>query len=306
MDTATATAGKTRNWHWVMSIPFYLVHVAAAGGVWWLGWSWKGLGLAILLYYVRMFGVTGGYHRYFSHRTFKTGRAFQFVLGVLASTSAQKGILWWAGHHRVHHKYSDTDRDVHSAKLRGFWWSHAGWILSSDYEETDWDRIRDLAKYPELRWLNRYHLVPPTALAVALFFIGGPFALFWGFFVSTVLLWHGTFTINSLSHLWGRRRFSTTDDSRNNWVLAIVTMGEGWHNNHHHYQRSVNQGIYWWEIDVTYYILWLMSKVGLVWDLHTTPNHIYESLRAGIAPRSEEEEATANVASLAPIKSTAA
>jgi stearoyl-CoA desaturase (delta-9 desaturase) len=221
-----------------------------------------------------MFGVTGGYHRYFAHRSYKTSRVFQFVLAFLAQSSAQKGALWWAAHHRVHHALSDQPGDIHSAKLDGFWWSHVGWILSQQHDETDYARIRDFAKYPELVWLNRHYLVPPTVLGVSLFALGSWETLVWGLFVSTVLLWHGTFTINSLTHLWGSRRFSTTDDSRNNLWLALITGGEGWHNNHHHYQRSVNQGFFWWEIDMTFYTLWLLSKLGIVWDLHLAPARV--------------------------------
>ncbi|MEZ4298261.1 MAG: acyl-CoA desaturase [Polyangiaceae bacterium] len=274
----TAPARK-HEYHWVTSIPFFLIHGVAVAGAIWTGFSWKMLLLAIAFYYIRMFGVTAGYHRYFSHRTFRTSRVFQFLLAFLAQTSAQKGALWWASHHRLHHKKSDLPGDVHSVKLDGFYWAHVGWILSTEHEKTDMSRIGDLAKYPELQWLNRYHLVPPTLLAVAMFLIGGAPALMWGFFLSTVLLWHGTFTINSLSHVFGKRRYATTDDSRNNALLAMLTMGEGWHNNHHHYQRSVNQGFFWWEIDVTYYILWMFSKVGLVWDLHTPPAHILADKR---------------------------
>ena len=253
---------------WLVSLPFYLVHVAAVVGVAMVGWSWKGALLAVALYYVRMFGVTGGYHRYFSHRTYRTSRAFQFVLAVLAQSSVQKGALWWAAHHRDHHKYSDTPKDPHSFRDYGFWYSHVGWILSRETEDTDFDNIKDLARYPELRWLNTWHFVPGVALAVALFLIGGPWALVWGFFVSTTMLWHGTFTINSLSHIFGKRRYPTTDESKNNPILAVVTMGEGWHNNHHYYPRSARQGFYWWEIDASFYVLKGLEAIGLVWDLH--------------------------------------
>lgn len=268
---------KKRDYGWLVSLPFFGVHVVAVLGVAWLGWSWSGFALAVALYYVRIFGVTAGYHRYFSHRTYRTSRPMQFFLAVLAQSSVQKGALWWAAHHRHHHKHSDTPRDPHSFRDRGFWYSHVGWILSRDTEETDEKVIPDLVRYPELRWLNRYHLVPGVALAVGLWLVGSWHALVWGFFVSTVLTWHGTFTINSLSHWWGRRRYVTTDDSRNNLVLALLTMGEGWHNNHHYYQRSVRQGFFWWEIDLTYYVLYAMSRVGLVWDLQTPP----EKVRAG-------------------------
>ena len=267
---------KKRDFGWLVSLPFYAVHVTAVVGVALMGFSWSGVALALGLYYERMFGVTGGYHRYFSHRTYRTSRAFQFVLAVLAQSSIQKGALWWAAHHRDHHKYSDTPKDPHSYRDYGFWYSHVGWILSSETEETDYSRVSDLARYPELRWLNKWHVVPSVVLAVALFFIGGWHALLWGFFVSTTLLWHGTFTINSLSHIWGKRRYSTTDDSKNNPVLAIVTMGEGWHNNHHYYPRSVRQGFHWWQIDMTYYVLRALALVGIVWDLHVPSQKIID------------------------------
>jgi stearoyl-CoA desaturase (delta-9 desaturase) len=267
---------KKRDFGWLVSLPFYAVHVVAVVGVALVGFSWQGVALALALYYVRMFGVTGGYHRYFSHRTYRTSRAFQLVLAVLAQTSVQKGALWWAAHHRDHHKYSDTPKDPHSYRDYGFWYSHVGWILSTETEDTDYSRISDLARYPELRWLNNWHLVPPVALAVGLWLVGGWPALVWGFFVSTTLLWHGTFTINSLSHIWGKRRYQTTDDSKNNPVLAIVTMGEGWHNNHHYYPRSVRQGFRWWQIDMTYYVLRAFAAVGLVWDLHVPSQKVID------------------------------
>ena len=256
---------------WLTMLPFWLVQVAAVIGVIATGWSWKGLGLALALYFVRMFGLTAGYHRYFSHRSYKTSRVFQFLLALLGSTATQKGVLWWAAHHRAHHKYSDSPRDIHSVRQQGFWWAHVKWILVRTYIETDFDRIKDFARYPELRWLNKYHLVPPILMATTLAMVGGWWALLWGFFVSNTLLWHGTFCVNSLAHLFGRRRYVTTDDSRNSFLIALFTLGEGWHNNHHHYQRSERQGFYWWEIDITHYILRLFALVGLVRDLHSVP-----------------------------------
>jgi stearoyl-CoA desaturase (Delta-9 desaturase) len=259
------------------NLPYWGVHIAAVVGVAMVGFSWAGVAWALGLYFGRMFFVTGAYHRYFSHRTYKTSRWFQFLLGLGATTTVQKGILWWAAHHRHHHRASDQPDDLHSPVQGGFWWSHHGWILAHDFQGTDYDSIRDFARYPELRWLNRLFLLPPIALAVALFFIGGPVALFYGFFLSTVLLWHGTFTINSLSHVIGKRRYETTDDSRNHWLLALITMGEGWHNNHHHYQASTRQGFRWYEIDLTYYILRGLAAVGLVWDLKEPPAHVIEN-----------------------------
>jgi stearoyl-CoA desaturase (Delta-9 desaturase) len=189
-----------------------------------------------------------------------------------ASTSCQKGVLWWAAHHRAHHRYSDSERDIHSPK-KGFWWSHVGWILCPKYQATDWASIKDFAKYPELVWLNKYHLVPGVVLGTACYLLGGWSGL-WTFFLSTTLLYHGTFSINSLMHLWGSRRYVTADTSRNSLLLALITMGEGWHNNHHYYQSTANQGFYWWEIDLSYYLLKLMSWGGLVHDLRTPPAHV--------------------------------
>jgi stearoyl-CoA desaturase (delta-9 desaturase) len=259
---------------WVKSIPFLGMHLLAIAGVVALGWSWKGFALAVGLYFVRMFGVTAGYHRYFSHRSFRAGRGMQLVLAVLAMSSAQKGVLWWAGHHRVHHKHSDQPGDVHSVLLDGFFWSHVGWIMSNKYEKTELDRVRDLERFPELRWLEKYWLAPPTALGIGLFLVGGWWAVIWGMLVSTVMLWHGTFTINSLTHVFGARRYATTDNSRNSLILALITMGEGWHNNHHYYQRSARQGFYWWEIDLTFYVLKILEALGLVRDLHAPPRHV--------------------------------
>jgi stearoyl-CoA desaturase (delta-9 desaturase) len=279
------TAENDHSINWVGSIPFFALHVAAVVGVWALGWSWKGFGLAIGLYAVRMFFVTGGYHRYFSHRSFRTSRAMQLVFALGAMSSSQKGVLWWASHHRRHHKYSDQPGDVHSVLLDGFWWSHVGWILSWKTQATETQRVRDLAEYPELVWLDRWWWTVPTAFGALLFAVGGTFALVWGLFVSTVLLWHGTFTINSLTHMFGSRRYATTDNSRNSAFFALITLGEGWHNNHHYYQRSVRQGFFWWEFDITFYVLKLLSLVGLVWDLHAPPERVVSGGR--IAPAVE-------------------
>lgn len=262
----------------VRSIPFFLIHVAALAAFW-LPFNWSLVALCLGLYSVRMFAITAGYHRYFSHRTYKTSRLFQFLLALVGGTTAQKGALWWAAHHRVHHRFSDQEKDIHSPLRTGFWWSHLGWILSDAHDETHWDQIQDLTKFPELKWLNRWHLVPPTVLGVALFLIGGWPTFVWGFIISTILLWHGTFIINSLCHVWGTRRYVTTDTSRNNFLFALLTLGEGWHNNHHCYQSSVRQGFFWWEIDVSYYVLKALSWVGIVRDLRQPPLALLEAKR---------------------------
>ncbi len=262
-------------------IPFVLMHVACFAIVF-VGISLPAVLLCIGLYGLRMFGLTAGYHRYFSHRTYKTSRAFQFILALLGTLAVQKGPLWWAAHHRRHHKYTDQEGDPHSPVQNGFWWSHVGWIVSTKYDPTDWDAIKDFARYGEIRWLNKYHMVPGITLAVLCFLLGGWQWLVWGFFVSTVLLYHGTFSVNSLAHLWGSRRYETTDDSRNNFWIALWTGGEGWHNNHHHYMSSVNQGFYWWEIDFTYYALRAMSVFRIVWDMRRPPERILAESKASI------------------------
>jgi len=264
----------------VRTAPFFLAHLVCLA-VFFTPFHWSYLIVCLALYYVRMFFVTAGYHRYFSHRSFKTSRAFQFILAFLAMTSTQKGILWWAAHHRHHHRYSDTEEDLHSPTLFGFWWSHVGWILSDRYNKTRAELIGDFYRFPELRWLNKYFLVPPVALAVVLFLIGGWGLLLWGYFISTVLLWHGSFTVNSLSHLFGKRRYETGDSSRNSALLALVTMGEGWHNNHHHFMASVRQGFFWWEVDGTYYLLRVLSWFRLVWDLRMPPPHLKQATETG-------------------------
>src|SRR5437870_10102194 len=178
----------------VRSLPFILVHVACLAAFF-IGFRWSWLIVCLALFHVRMFFVTAGYHRYFSHRSFKTSRVFQFIMAVLATTSTRKGVLWWAANHRHHHRYSDTEDDLHSPSLRGFLWSHMGWILSDRYTTTRVDLIHDFQKYPELRWLNKYHLIPPVALAVLMFLIGGWGLLVWGYCISTVSLCHSWFTI---------------------------------------------------------------------------------------------------------------
>jgi len=261
------TRGADEQVSWLKSIPFILMHLMPLGIIW-TGFGWKEAALCVALYLVRMFFITAGYHRYFAHRAFKTGRLMQFILAFGGGTAAQKGVLWWAGHHRNHHRHSDTPLDIHSPK-RGFWWSHMGWIVCAKYEETPTDKIREFAKYPELVWLDKWHLVCPVVLGAVVLYFGGAKALFGGFFLSTALLYHGTFVINSVTHVFGRRRYATSDTSKNSLLLALITLGEGWHNNHHYYQSTANQGFFWWEIDISYYALKVLSWFGLVWDLRT-------------------------------------
>ncbi len=257
---------------------FIAMHVACFAAIW-TGVTASAVALAITLYVVRMFGVTAGYHRYFSHRTFKTSRVMQFLLAFLAQTTAQKGTLWWAAHHRHHHRHSDTENDVHSPLHGGFWHSHLGWIFEPRWDKTNFDAVPDLTAYPELVWLNKYEHVPTVALMALCFWIESWTGLVVGFVWSTVATWHGTFMINSLAHVSGKQRYVTGDDSRNNWWLAIITLGEGWHNNHHAYQRSTRQGFRWYEFDPTFYVLRAMSWAGLVWDLGAPPEEVVRNER---------------------------
>ena len=259
-------AAGVRTYRFGAVIPFALIHAGAIGALF-IPFSPRFLLLLLASYAVRTFGVTAGYHRYFSHRSFKLGRVSQFLMAVLAQTSGQKGVLWWAALHRVHHRNSDQDLDIHSPARRGFWWSHAGWVLSNEHDDYDSTEIRDFEKFPELRWLNRHHWVPTLTLAGACFALGGWSALVWGYLVPTVVLYHCTFAINSIAHIFGTRRFDTPDHSRNNWWLAIITFGEGWHNNHHFCMASARQGLRWWEVDITYAVLKVLSWCGVARDL---------------------------------------
>ena len=252
---------------------FVLVHVACFAAFW-TGLSWPAVLLAIALYWLRIFAIGAGYHRYFSHRAFRTSRIFQFCLAFLAQTSAQLGVLWWASKHRQHHRHSDTALDVHSPVRSGFLYAHFGWIFVPRNEATDYAVVRDLARYPELMWLDRHPYLPALLLAAASWLIAGWAGLVVGFCWSTVAVWHATFSINSLAHVIGRQRYVTGDQSRNNWLLALLTMGEGWHNNHHAYQASARQGFRWWEFDPTFYALRVLAWLGVVWDLHLPPRAV--------------------------------
>jgi len=264
---------------WIRSIPFFLLHLTCFAVIW-VGWSWTAVLVAVSLYFLRMFAITGFYHRYFSHRSFETSRWAQFLFAVWGNSAVQKGPLWWAAHHRHHHRHSDKETDVHSPHTSGFFWSHIGWITCKGNFTTNLKAVPDLAKFPELRFLDRFETTVPILLATSLFGLGsllqilapqlettGPQLLIWGFFISTIVLFHGTCTINSLAHLMGRKRYRTSDESRNSLFLALITLGEGWHNNHHHFSASVRQSFAKWEIDITYYVLYLFSRIGLIWNL---------------------------------------
>jgi stearoyl-CoA desaturase (delta-9 desaturase) len=274
---------KSSGVDWSRIMPFIALHLMCLG-VLWVGWSWTAVAVATALYLVRMFAITGFYHRYFSHRTFKTSRFWQFIFAVFGNSSVQRGPLWWAAHHRHHHRFADQEEDPHSPSRHGFWYSHIGWLTTRANFPTRMEYVGDWTKYPELVWINRFDTVIPILLAVGLFGLGEALAVYapglgtdglqmlvWGFFISTVVLYHATSTINSLDHMIGTRRYNTPDTSRNNLVLALITLGEGWHNNHHHYAITARQGFYRWELDTTYYLLVLLSWLGIVKDLRPLP-----------------------------------
>ncbi len=291
---AVEVDGQDERIDWARILPFIGLHLACLA-VLWVGISWVAVAVAFASYALRMFAITAFYHRYFAHRTFQASRPVQFFFALIGAASTQRGPLWWAAHHRQHHKVADREEDPHSPR-HGFLWSHMGWFLSRKHFGTDHSQIPDLMKYPELRLLDRYDLLVPVAYAAGMFGLGalldhwfpglgtsGGQMLVWGYFISTVVLIHVTLTINSLAHVWGKRRYATRDDSRNNWFLALLTLGEGWHNNHHHFPGSARQGFYWWEIDISYYLLKMMSWVGLIHGLKAVPPAIRESrqIRSG-------------------------
>ena len=280
--------------NWQRTLPFIFLHLGCFA-VFWVGVSPVAAGAAVFLYVIRMFAITGFYHRYFSHKTFKTSRIVQFAFAVLGNSSMQRGPLWWAATHRHHHKHSDHEEDIHSPVISGFVWSHIGWLTSMKNFPTAYKSIPDLSTYPELVFLNRYDQTVPFAYGLLMLATGWALETFfpslgvtvgqffiWTFFISTTVLLHGTLFINSLAHVWGRRRYETDDDSRNSWLLTFITLGEGWHNNHHRYPHSVRQGFRWWELDMTYYGLKFLSWAGLIWDLRAVPKAVIEE---GLPPR---------------------
>lgn len=271
---------------WLRIVPFIVIHLGCFA-VLWVGVSAFALTVAVLLYLTRMFFVTAFYHRYFSHRAFRTSRAAQFLFALCGNSAVQRGPLWWAAHHRSHHLHADTPLDRHSPQQHGFLRSHVGWFLTCDAYATRFEHVADLAGYRELRWLDRYDACVPLLLAAALYLLGevvarywpelgtdGPQLLVWGFFVSTVLLYHATFAVNSLAHAFGTRPYATRDTSRNNALIAVLTLGEGWHNNHHRYPGSARQGLRWWELDPTWWMLRLLAALGIIWDLKPAPSPV--------------------------------
>lgn len=268
---------------WFRVIPFILIHIGALAALW-TDFEWYLVWVALFLFVIRMFAITGFYHRYFAHKTFKTSRLMQFIFAFIGSTAAQRGPIWWASHHRRHHLNSDRHNDHHSPHTHHFLWSHMGWFLAKKNFLTDRKVVRDLIKFKELVLIDRFDWVPPVLLLLSLFVIGEYLSLtsgisglnmvIWGFCVSTILVYHCTFAVNSIAHLWGTQRYDTKEESKNNFFVALLTFGEGWHNNHHHFPGSIRQGFYWWEVDLTYYALRFLSFFGIVYNLRTVSKAI--------------------------------
>jgi len=292
--TQTSRLQRRTPWHpdgrimWVTSIPFGIAHLVPLLAIF-TGVDTRAVVIMLAFFWVRMFFITAGYHRYFSHRSYRMGRVAQAVMAFGGTTAVQKGPLWWSATHRLHHRYSDTERDPHSP-IHGFWWSHVGWILAEASKDPDLREVSEFAEFPEMRFIDRHDWMGPWFAGVLAFLLGGWSGLVIGFFGSTVLLWHSTFLVNSAAHVFGRRRFETSDTSRNSLLIALLTGGEGWHNNHHHYAPSVRQGFYWWEIDTTYYVLRLLSFFGVVRDMRKPSDKVLTTKRIdrGRPARSEE------------------
>jgi stearoyl-CoA desaturase (delta-9 desaturase) len=284
LDQTPVVRAEDEHVNWKASFPFFLVYFLPLGSIW-TGIPTKAWVICGVLCVGRLLAITAGYHRYFSHAAYKLKRVPQFLLAAWGTTAIQKGPLWWAAHHRKHHKYSDTPLDIHSPG-RGFWWSHTGWILCDKYKATDYSEVEDLASFPELRWLDDHDAVAPWLLGIGVTVYGfmdgwrtGLSTLFIGFFLSTVLEWNLTFLINSAAHLVGKQRFKTKDTSRNSIILAILLLGEGWHNNHHRFSKAARNGFYWWEIDVTYYFIKLLELFRIASDVVRVPKAVLEQGR---------------------------
>ena len=270
---APRRVGPTVNFRQLSTWGFPLIH-AGCGLVLWVGASRPAVLALAVTYLVRAFAITGGFHRYFSHRSFKTSRTFQFILAWLGTAAMQRGPLWWAAQHRHHHRFSDTEWDVHSPVTASIFWAHMGWIVCRREDAPDLSLVPDFARYPELRWLDRHFLVPPAALVAVLAGLGlvlphtSPLQIVvWGFGLSTVALYHAVFSVNSIAHRFGTRRFATRDNSRNNVLVAVAMLGEGFHNNHHRFPSLARFGQAPLEIDMGYLLLRLLARLGIVWDL---------------------------------------
>ncbi|MCI3279397.1 fatty acid desaturase [Synechococcus sp. PCC 6717] len=265
--TTSAPSQPTRYpLNWLIVFFFTAVHALAMLAPWFF--SWSALGVMLLLHW--LFGSIGiclGYHRLLSHRSFQVPRWLEYAIALVGAMALQGGPIFWVAGHRLHHAHTeDVEQDPYSAK-RGFWWSHMLWMIYPHPDYFNYDRYQkfapDLVRQGFYRWLNRYFILLQLPLAIALYALGGwPFVIY-GVFLRSVLLWHSTWLINSVTHMWGYRTFHINDNSRNLWWAAILTYGEGWHNNHHAYPHVAKAGWRWWEIDVTWWAIWILKTLGL-------------------------------------------
>ena len=284
-ETFHEPLGSDGRVEWFRCLPYVLIHLFTILAFFYPV-TISCLVVALVSYSLRMFSITAFYHRYFSHRSFKTSRIVQFVGAFVACSSGQRGPLWWAAHHRRHHKHSDTEEDVHSPHTKSFFWSHTLWFMTDYAVPTFLKEIPDWLKFKELQFLNRFDWIPLVLLGFACYYapqitwfaeltgLSNMQMLLWGFFVPTIVLYHATFAVNSITHMFGKRRFNTKDQSRNNWIVAIFAFGEGWHNNHHFFPGSARQGFFKGEFDLTYYGLKFLSFFGLVRDLRPVPGWV--------------------------------
>ncbi|MDR1989155.1 MAG: acyl-CoA desaturase [Acidobacteriaceae bacterium] len=281
---------------------FWLVQ-ASALLVFFVPFTWPLVALWAVSHFLRAMGLTLSFHRYYAHRSFQMNRVARFIWTFIGVAAMQKGPLWWAGHHVNHHRFADREGDPHSPMVSGVYYAHIGWFLNDakhDRIEATNPVIRDFSKVPEIAFLDRYFFLPPLMLAVTMFAIGGWPWLVWGFCLPTMTLAHSTFAINTVNHMFGSRRFDTIDESRNNPITAIFAVGEGWHNNHHRYQRSARNGFYWWEFDPTWYAIRTMQAVGLAWNVQPVPERIYAEAKATRERRAKKNDAV-SVTEVVPI-----
>jgi stearoyl-CoA desaturase (delta-9 desaturase) len=255
--------------NWVTAIFMFLFHAGAVAALFFF--TWKAFLVACFLWWVSgSLGIGMSYHRLLTHRGYKTPKWVEYFLTVCATLALEGGPIFWVATHRIHHKYSDQEGDPHSP-IDGTWWAHMGWILmgkSMHHDTTTLARyVPDLAKDQVHVWLTKYHYIPMTVLGVVLLAIGGLPFLLWGIFLRTVVGLHATWAVNSVTHMWGSRRFSTRDLSTNNFLVAILTFGEGWHNNHHAHPVSARHGLAWYEFDISWITLKMLAAVGVVRDL---------------------------------------
>jgi len=278
MKTTTETGinQRRKNFANAVLIALIIVHLVSLLGFY-TGISWTAFVAFLGLYIIRGLGITMGYHRYFAHKSFKTNRFFQFILGLMGSMAVQGGILWWVSHHREHHRYTETEDDIHSPVAHGFWQSHIGWLTNKKAFNAPKIRANDFAKIPEIKFLQKQYVFIQVLQVLGLFSLGsylqaafpqletsGAQLLVWGFFINTVALWHSTFAVNSICHVWGKEPYEANDTSKNNFIVALLAFGEGWHNNHHKFATSARHGLEWWQFDMTFITLRFLEAFGIV------------------------------------------